>query len=137
MRYFTFEELFRSNIAEQRGITNIPSAYGEFHVYQNLATLVENLLDPIREHFAVPMIVTSGYRCRQLNELVGGKIDSQHRTGMAIDFYFKGFSSTEMSEAFFDIWERFDYDQLIYYRGRHFIHISYRGLKNRYQTFIK
>lgn len=136
MRYFTYNELCRSNVAMQKGIANVPYVYGETHVYQNLATLVEKLLDPIREQFAVPMIVTSGYRCHYINELVGGKIDSQHRTGKAVDFYFAGFNGVEMMEAFFEIGERFDFDQLIYYKRRHFIHISYNGRRNRHQSFI-
>lgn len=137
MRYFTFEELCRSGIAEENYIVNLPSVHGELHVYHNLTMLVKNLLDPIRERFAAPMIVTSGYRCQRLNELVGGAINSQHRKGMAVDFYFAGFTATEMSEAFLEIAEKFDFDQLIYYKKRHFIHISYNGTKNRHQAIIK
>lgn len=137
MRYFTFEELLKSNVSMQKGITNLPFVHGDLHVYKNLATLVDELLDPIREHFATPMIVTSGYRCQYLNELVGGEIDSQHRTGKAVDFYFDGFTAMEMLKAFFEISVEFDYDQLIYYKKRHFIHISYNGKRNRHQAFIR
>lgn len=137
MRYFNFEELCRSNVAAQKGIANVPCVHGEYHVYHNLNTLVEKLLDPIREKFAVPMIVTSGYRCQYLNELVGGEIDSQHRTGKAADFYFAAFTPKEMTQVFFEIADNFDYDQLIYYKKRHFIHISYNGDNNRHEAFIK
>lgn len=136
MRYFTFDELCRSGIARENYIVNLPFVHREFDVYNNLQALVENLLDPIREQFAVPMIVTSGYRCKRLNELVGGEIDSQHRTGRAVDFYFKGFNGVDMMNAFYEIGEKFDFDQLIYYKKRHFIHISYNGEKNRHQSFI-
>lgn len=136
MKYFTFEELFRSNTALQRGIVNYPYVYGEHRVYDNLSELVNNLLDPIRERFATPIIVTSGYRCRLLNTLVGGAEDSQHRCGKAVDFYFSGFSVNEMFEAFYEISEEFDFDQLIYYKARKFIHISYDGSKNRHQSFM-
>lgn len=137
MRYFTFNELLSSSVMMKKGISNSPFVYGESHVYQNLATTVEKLLDPIRERFATPMIVTSGYRSRYLNELVGGVIDSQHRTGKAVDFYFAGFTAKEMLEAFFEIAEEFDFDQLIYYKKQHFIHISYNGKRNRHQAIIK
>lgn len=137
MRYFTFEELYRSNIAKQKGISNLPFVYDEYHVYDNLSELVDNLLDPIRERFATPMIVTSGYRCRWLNALVGGAENSQHRIGKAVDFYFSGFSAKEMAQAFFEIAEDFDFDQLIYYKNRHFIHISYNGSNNRHQAFLR
>lgn len=137
MKYFTFEELYRSNLAKQKGVANIPFVYNEYNAYDNLSELVDNLLDPIRERFATPMIVTSGYRCKWLNALVGGKRNSQHRTGKAVDFYFSGFTPKEMVQAFYEIAEDFNYDQLIYYKGRHFIHISYNGSKNRHQAFVK
>ena len=137
MRYFTFDELLHSGVAEQNYIVNLPFVYGELHVYQNLTTLVGKLLDPIRERFAVPMIVTSGYRCQRLNELLGGAVNSQHRTGMAIDFYFSGFTTREMTQAFLEIEDEFDFDQLICYRKRRFMHISYNEGSNRHEAFIK
>lgn len=137
MKYFTFEDLFHSNIASQQGVINYPLFNGERYVCDNLSELVNKLLDPIRERFATPIIVTSGYRCRRLNALVGGAENSQHRCGKAVDFYFSGFSAKEMAKAFYEIAEDFDYDQLIYYKKRHFIHISYNGTKNRREAFIK
>lgn len=137
MKYFTFDELLRSQTAAQRDIINEPFAYNEVDVYNNLEALVDNLLDPIRERFATPIIVTSGYRCKELNEIVGGVETSQHRKGQAVDFYFQGFSRTELSEAFFEISDNFDFDQLIYYKKKGFIHISYKGKDNRHQAFAK
>lgn len=137
MKYFTFRELLRSEIAIKNDVANVPFLYGEYYAYMNLEKLVDNLLDPIRERFATPVIVTSGYRCRRLNELVKGVEDSQHREGKAADFYFAGFTPKEMTQAFFEIADNFDYDQLIYYKKRHFMHISYNGDSNRRETFIK
>lgn len=137
MKYFTFTELLRSDTAIKNGIANMPFMTGEYGVYNNLEALVENLLDPIRERFATPMIITSGYRCERLNDLVGGKKNSQHRQGKAADFRFAGFTTKEMTQAFFEISETFDYDQLIYYKKRHFIHISYNGANNRHEMFVK
>lgn len=137
MKYFTFRELLRSEIAIKNDVANMPFLYGEHHVYNNLEKLVENLLDPIRERFATPVIITSGYRCERLNKLVNGVEYSQHREGKAADFYFAGFTAKEMIQAFFEIEKGFDFDQLIYYRRRHFIHISYNGDKNRHEAFIR
>ena len=137
MKYFTFRELLRSETAIKNDVANMPFLYGEYQAYRNLETLVDNLLDPIRERFATPVIITSGYRCKRLNELVKGVENSQHREGKAADFYFAGFTAKEMAQAFFEIADDFDFDQLIYYRKRHFIHISYNGEKNRHQAFIK
>lgn len=137
MKYFTFRELLRSEIAIKNDVANMPFLYHEYHVYVNLERLVDNLLDPIRERFATPVIITSGYRCERLNELVKGVEDSQHREGKAADFYFAGFTPKEMTQAFFEIAEGYDFDQLIYYKKRHFIHISYNGDDNRHEAFIK
>ena len=137
MKYFTFRELLRSEIAIKNDVANMPFLYGEYRAYKNLERLVDNLLDPIRERFATPVIITSGYRCERLNKLVNGVEDSQHREGKAADFYFAGFTSKEMTQAFFEIADSFDFDQLIYYKKRHFIHISYNGDSNRHEAFIK
>lgn len=137
MKYFTFRELLRSEIAIKNDIANMPFLYGEHHAYMNLEKLVDNLLDPIRERFATPVIITSGYRCKRLNKLVNGVDYSQHREGKAADFYFAGFTPKEMIQAFFEIENDFDFDQLIYYRRRHFIHISYNGDSNRHEALIR
>lgn len=137
MKHFTFEELLRSQVADKNDIINEPCTYGEGYVYYRLDCLVTYLLDPIRETFAVPMIVTSGYRCEKLNRLVGGVDNSQHRWGEAVDFYFEGFSKKDMADAFFEIAEKFDFDQLIYYRKKGFIHISFVERKNRHQVIIR
>jgi uncharacterized protein YcbK (DUF882 family) len=46
-----------------------------------LIALVDNNLDPLREAYKKPIIVTSGFRCEELNRLVGGSKTSHHRTG--------------------------------------------------------
>lgn len=137
MKYFNYSELMRSQIASENGIINRPCCWGENHVYANLERLVINLLDPIRERFATPMIITSGYRCKRLNELVGDVRNSQHRRGEAVDFYFEGFSKKEMAAAFFEIAEEFNFDQLIYYKKKGIIHISYSRKNNRHQLIMR
>ena len=79
--YFTISELTASATALREGIDNRPSkcAYHLLHV------LVDQLLDPIREAWGKPIIVSSGYRCKELNELVGGVKNSHHLLGCAAD----------------------------------------------------
>lgn len=126
-----------SNLALQNDVLNLPPRQEAGQVYYNLTVLVDNLLDPIRERFAVPVIVTSGYRCERLNKLVGGVDNSQHMKGEAVDFCFAGFSKKEMTAAFFEIAEEFNFDQLIYYKKKGIIHISYNRDNNRHQMFMK
>ena len=81
MKYFCIEELTSSATALREGIDNRPGkcAYHLLHV------LVDQLLDPIREAWGEPIVVSSGYRCKQLNELVGGAKHSHHLLGCAAD----------------------------------------------------
>lgn len=81
MKFFTIRELTKSDTAKRHGIANNPSKEEE----KNLVALVDNILDPLREAYGKPIIVTSGYRCEELNRLVGGSKTSQHRVGMAVD----------------------------------------------------
>lgn len=137
MKYFTFREFLHSNVALQNDVLNLPPREDAAKIYFNLVVLVDNLLDPIRERFAVPMIITSGYRCKRLNKLVGGVDNSQHVKGEAVDFCFAGFSKKEMAAAFFEIAEEFNFDQLIYYKKKGIIHISYSRKNNRHQSFMR
>lgn len=137
MKYFTFRELMHSNVALQNDVDNLPPRQERAKIYFNLVVLVDNLLDRIRERFAVPMIITSGYRCERLNKMVGGVDNSQHMKGEAVDFCFAGFSKKEMAAAFFEIAEEFNFDQLIYYKKKGIIHISYNRKNNRHQIIMK
>lgn len=74
MKFFTIRELTKSTTAQQKGIKNIPSKEQE----QNLIALIENILDPLREAYGKPIVVTSGYRCPALNKAIGGAKNSQH-----------------------------------------------------------
>lgn len=81
MKYFTINELTKSATADRLRIDNTPS--GE--VTKNLRLLVENVLDPLRQAWGAPIVVTSGYRCPKLNAAVGGSKTSSHLFGYAAD----------------------------------------------------
>ena len=81
MKYFSVEELTASATALREGIDNRPSKCA-FHL---LHVLVDQLLDPIREAWGEPIVVSSGYRCKELNALVGGVKNSHHMLGCAAD----------------------------------------------------
>ena len=81
MKYFSFEEFERSDTARRFAIDNrIPDK-----LKNNVAALVDNVLDPLREAWGKPITVTSGYRCADLNRKVGGVTTSMHLTGQAAD----------------------------------------------------
>ena len=71
-------EFFRSSTAAKNGIKNEPSIDERATIVRNINLLVDNVLDPVRDKFGIPVIITSGYRCPQVNRLVGGVDNSQH-----------------------------------------------------------
>lgn len=81
MKYFSIKELCKSSTAKKLNIDNTPSA----EIEKKLTVLIEECLDPIREKFGKPIMVTSGYRCPQLNAACGGSPTSEHKTGFAAD----------------------------------------------------
>ena len=78
---FTFEELYRSETAVALGIDNTPNAT----IAKRLEDVVVNVLQPLRDLWGQPIIISSGYRCPALNAAVGGSSSSQHRLGEAVD----------------------------------------------------
>ena len=81
MKYFTLKEFSHSDTAVSLGIDNtIPKECVEC-----VRHLVHCVLDPVREHWGLPIRVISGYRCPELNEEVGGVEDSWHMDGCAAD----------------------------------------------------
>lgn len=81
MKYFTLDEFTNSVTARLRHIDNIPA----WPQIANIHYLVDTLLDPLREAFGQPIIVTSGYRSEELNSAVGGVTMSYHCRGLAAD----------------------------------------------------
>ena len=55
-------------------------------------------LDKIREYFGSPITITSGYRPKKYNALIGGAFLSFHQYGMALDFVVKGHSTDEVKK---------------------------------------
>ena len=81
MKYFSLSEFSHSDTAVSLGIDNtVPWEY-----IPKIQHLVHCVLDPIREHWGLPIRVTSGYRCPELNEEMGGVEDSYHMDGCAAD----------------------------------------------------
>ena len=81
MKYFKMKEFSHSDTAVSLGIDNtIPK-----ECVRNIEHLVHCVLDPIRERWGLPIRITSGYRCPELNDEVGGVEDSYHMEGCAVD----------------------------------------------------
>ena len=136
-KYFKLEELLKSNTALTSQIHNLPS----WADVENLQELATSVLDPIREKWGQPLIVTSGYRSPQLNAAVGGVPTSAHMVGCAVDIITPNWSNRKISELYNLIQEMvengdIDIDQVIYYRKKRMIHIS-NDLPCRRQFIVK
>ena len=79
---FSYEELTNSATAKRLGINNTPNEEER----AKLKRLAVEILQPIRDAWKAPLIVTSGFRCEALNKAVGGAKNSQHKFGEAADF---------------------------------------------------
>ena len=91
---FTLAEFAKSQAALRRGLDNTPNAE---HV-ENLRDLVDHVLQPVRSHFARPVIITSGFRSRKLNSAIGGSATSHHMRGMAADIEIPGVANGMIAE---------------------------------------
>ena len=120
MKHFTIAELTRSATARKLGIDNTPPPEAE----AALRLLTDNLLDPVRELWGKPIIVTSGYRCAALNRAVGGARNSHHLKGMAADITTG--SQADNRRLFQMIMQSsLPFTQLIDEHGFSWIHISF------------
>lgn len=137
MKHFNLSEFFRSSTAAKSGIENEPSIDERATIVRNINLLVDNVLDPVRDKFCTPVIITSGYRCPQVNKLVGGANNSQHMSGYAADFHVGRSTPSMMYQVFLYIFDTLEFDQLIYYRRKNIIHVSYVDNCNRHEAFIK
>jgi len=123
MKHFKMEELvpcFRENGARCRGCRLVqPAMQLPGGVERNLVSLVEEVLEPVRERLGRPIIVNSGYRCPIHNTAVGGVANSQHLRGEAADLHC--YDDRRLARI---IVEHGRYDQLIIYPT--FVHVSYK-----------
>ena len=103
---FSLLELTKSQTAERKGIDNTP---GPDH-QNNLKSLCESVLQPVRDHFSRVVSVSSGYRSEKLCVAIGSKTTSQHAKGQAADFEIYGLSNKELADW---VNENLEYDQLI------------------------
>ena len=74
---FTFNELIKTDT----GLDNMPN---DMNIIKNLCRL-SDFLQTIRNELHLPIIVTSGYRSKEVNEAVGCASSSYHVKGLAVD----------------------------------------------------
>lgn len=129
---FSIAELTKSGTAAKLGMPNTPTASDVANMWE----LIETCLQPAREKYGAPIRITSGFRSKEVNRVVGGSTMSQHCTGEAADMV--GLNNTpqqlkEIARACLDVAA---FDQLILEtnsKGVSWVHISHkaRGTQRR------
>jgi zinc D-Ala-D-Ala carboxypeptidase len=129
-------EVIRSETAKRKGISNIPTPE---HI-ENFKKLAENVFQPIRDHFGVPIHISSGYRSKALNKAIGGSLTSQHCQGEAIDIDMDGTSITN-KQIFDFIKDNLVFDQMIWEFGTDknpdWVHVSYESTGKQRKQILK
>lgn len=126
-QYFKSSEIIYSYKAEQLEIDNTPT---DDVVIANLNYTLQRL-NTIRERYGHPIIISSGYRCEELNKAVGGVKDSKHKTGLAVDLKFD-------EELFEFLKDNCSFDKLILEQNSKtkWLHIQFRLDKTKERRLI-
>jgi hypothetical protein len=137
-KHLSLAEVSRSETAKRKGINNTPS--GE-HL-ENFKKLAENIFEPIREHFGVPIHISSGYRSKELNAAIGGSSSSQHCSAEAIDIDMDGSPNGVTNKMVFDfIKDNLNFDQMIWEFGNDsnpdWVHVSYESTGKQRKQILK
>ena len=133
--HFKLSEFTQSGTARRHKVKNVPGP----REVERLRFLCVKSLEPMRRRFGV-IRITSGFRCKKLNALVGGSPTSQHVLGEAADTHTGG---RELSEKMFGFAKQnIPFDQLILEHnpahGIYWLHISLRSDRpgNRHEAFF-
>lgn len=126
--HFTLAELSHSNTATRLDIDNTPLA----EEIANLEILAEGLEQVRTKLDSRPILISSGFRCLELNRALKSKDTSYHILGLAADFTSTYGNVQEIMRRLAD--SSIQFDQLILEFGR-WIHIAFpkQGEKPRRQ----
>ena len=125
---FKLSELIKSDTAAKHNINNMP----DINSLDCMLELIYYVLQPLREKLGKPVIVTSGYRNSEVNNLVGGAKNSQHTKGQAADITVNGMTAASLFEFIKN--SGIEYDQCLNEYDS-WVHVSYNKGKNRKQAF--
>ena len=132
-RYFTMGEAIHSSTAIRRGIKNTPSWSERANI-----RYTARRLDEVRKILGRPVVVSSWFRSKKLNRVVGGSSSSGHRKGMSVDILLKRGKAGR--REFEKVRTRLkSFDQLIYYPRHGHLHIGFKQYRfqERKQVMIR
>ena len=125
---FSLEEMTRSATAEKKNIENVPNE----EQIECLRQLCVHILQPLRDDFQKPLVVSSGFRSKKLSLLIKSKPTSQHCLGQATDFTIPGVDNKKVFKHIIEnlpmdqvILEYYQEDDMKDYSNKGWIHCSY------------
>ena len=132
-KHVSIKEVTRSYTASKHGVDNsIPNQ----QMYETIKLTAESVFEPVREHFGVPLYISSFFRSQALNDAIkGSSKTSQHSKGEAIDIDADVYGGVTNKEVFEFIKDNLVFDQLIWEYGDdsnpNWVHVSYSKTHNR------
>jgi len=130
----SYKEATHSTTAKRLGIDNTPNA----EQFSNIVYVAENVFQPVREHFGVPIYVSSFFRSEALNKAVRGSSSSTHIKGEAMDLDADVYEGVTNAQIFEYIKNNLEFDQLIWEFGTDenpaWVHVSLSKRNNRKQV---
>lgn len=121
--HFTEEELIFSQTAVRKGIDNTPNEQERSNLLR-LAWFLETLREKLGTYYGRSVIiVSSGYRCYELNEELGGSKTSAHMDGLAGDINAPGLKPIALARFIANNMADEGFDQVIHEFGR-WVHIG-------------
>ena len=132
----SIKEAVHSNTATKKGIKNVPN----LTQLKSMKLVAEKVFEPVRNHFAVAIGISSFFRTVELNKLIGGSATSQHCKGEAIDMDADIHGRLTNAQIFLWIKDNLEFDQLIWEYGTDsepdWVHCSYKSKGNRNQILV-
>ena len=123
--HLTLAEVTKSQTATRLGIDNDPDA----HQLAALKAIAEHIFEPVRNHFGVPIGISSGLRSKALNKAIGGSSRSQHCHGQALDIDADIYGGITNADIFHYIKNNLNFDQMIWEFGTDqepaWVHVSF------------
>lgn len=137
--HLSLKEVTNSDRAKRFGIDNTPTTE---HLV-NLRLIAEKIFEPIRLHFGKPILISSGYRSKELNDKTpGASLTSQHSTGEALDLDQDSANTGITNKMVFDyIKDNLEFDQLIWEYGNSknpdWVHVSYESTGKQRKQILR
>lgn len=132
--HISYSEATKSQQAERLGISNKPNS----EQLEAMKLVANNVFEVVRNHFNVPIGISSFFRNAGVNAMIGGARNSQHCIGEAIDIDADIFGGVTNKQIFDYIRKNLVFDQLIWEFGDDespaWVHVSLKKNDNRKQV---